>query len=434
MIKLINNAAFIILIFCLSACKQNQNNENSLSIPLKIIDYDKRKVQMPLSFYRDSTLFSQYKKEITEDSTKIGYLPLISSVNLKPLIDKKLINKNTLDTLKKGIYVLSGIKDGVQFYSVDLNQNYTFKDDKKYTFTTDVTFNTRRNFNIDSLFPSVRIITTKLSGATFYNDTLYAKFYPDYQYYGYKEMNGENELRKRLQIIGEFTDSYAGDFLIDNEKFKVSVSKKDSYGSYIKFAKLNEHYPDGGWNTYNYRDTVFINNTYLKIDTLLQNPTQLVLKSLAIEKKIFGYKEGFKLKNYEIEDLNGKKVTLGELSNKKLLLLDFWGTWCLPCMELTPDLKKLHSKYNSKLDVVSIAYQERAEPVINYIGKNKIRWFNGIVKGKPKTFYPKEKIIKELKVKAFPGFFLVDKDFNIIYRTYGGGENFKKLVDFIDSY
>lgn len=103
-------------------------------------------------------------------------------------------------------------------------------------------------------------------------------------------------------------------------------------------------------------------------------------------------------------------------------------------MELTQDLKKINSKYKSKLDIVSIAYQEEAEPVKKYVTKNEISWFNGIVKGKPKTFNPKEKIIKELKVKTFPGFFLVDKDFNIVYRTYGGGENFKKLVDVIDKY
>lgn len=424
----------LLVILILTSCKRNQKNDTNLSIPLKIINSEKRKVLMPLGFHKDSTLFSQYKKESFEDSTKIGYLPFISSAKLNSLIEKNLINKNTLDTLRKGIYVLSGIKNGEQFYSLDLNQNNTFRDEKRYTFTTGVTFKTRRNFNIDSLFPSIKIIATKLSGTTFYKDTLFARFYPDYQYFGYQEMNGEKELKKRLQIIGRFTDSYFGDFLLDNEKFKVSVSKKDNYGSYIKFAKFNDEYPDGFWNTYNYRDTIFLNKRYLQIDTLLQNPTQLKLKPLAVEKQIFGYKEGYKLKNYEIEDLNSNKVTLKELSKKKLLLLDFWGTWCAPCMELTPDLKELQSKYKSKLDIVSIAFQEKAEPVEKYVTKNEINWFNGIVKGKPKTFDPKEKVIKELKVRTFPGFFLVDKDFNIIYRTSGGGENFKKLVDFIDKY
>jgi len=423
----------VLFIFSIS-CKQNLEKNTHLSIPLKTIENGKRIILRPVSYYKDSTLFSLYENEISEDSIKIGYLPFISSRVLNPLIEKNIINKNTLDTLKKGIYVLSGIKNGEQFYTLDVNQNYTFKDDKTYRFTTGVTFKTRRDFNIDSLFPSIKIIATKLSGTTFYKDTLFARFYPQYDYFSYKETDGETELKKRLQVIGKFTDSYFGDFVFDNEKFKVSVSKKDNQGSYIEFSKYNDEYPDGFWNTYNYRDTISLNKRYFKIDTLLQNPTLLVLKPIKIEKKIFGYKEGFKLKNYEIEDLNGNKLNLEKLSDKKLLLLDFWGTWCAPCMELTPDLKELYNKYNSKLDIVSIAFQEETESIKKYIAEKEINWFNGIVKGKPKAYYPKEKVIKELKVRTFPSFFVIDNDFNIVYRTYGGGENFKRLVDFIDKY
>ena len=278
--KFINNASLIILVLFLTACKQNQKNETTLSIPLKIIDYEKRKVLKPFSFNKDSTLFSQYKKEITEDSTKIGYLPFISSVKLKPLIEKNLINKNTLDTLKKGLYVLSGIKDGEQFYSLDLNQNNTFVDDKIYKFTKDITFKTRHNFNLDSLFPPIKIIATKLSGTTFYKDTLFAKFYPDYQYFGYQEMNGEIELKKRLQIIGMFTDSYLGNFLLDNEKFKVSVSKDNFLRNQIYFAKYNNQFPRESYLRYQPKDTIQISNNYFLIDTLIYSPKKLVLKKL----------------------------------------------------------------------------------------------------------------------------------------------------------
>jgi thiol-disulfide isomerase/thioredoxin len=248
-------------------------------------------------------------------------------------------------------------------------------------------------------------------------------------------MNEEIELRKRLQIIGRFTDIYLGNFLLDNEKFKVSVSKKDGNGSNIKFAKFNDEYPDGSWNTYNYRDTIFLNKRYFQIDTLLQNPTLLVLKPLNIKEQTYGYIEGAILNNYSVEDLKGNNVFLKKIASKKLLLLDFWGTWCAPCMELTPNLKELNNKYKSKLNIVSLAYQENVKPVEEYVAKNNLNWFNGIIlKGNPKSFYEKRKIIRELRVKSFPTFILVDKDFKIVYRTYGGGENFEKLVDFIDKY
>ena len=240
---------------------------------------------------------------------------------------------------------------------------------------------------------------------------------------------------KRLQIIGKFTDSYFGSFSFSKTNFKVSVSKDGGYRNDIKFAEINDNFPNESYLRYSIKDTMMLKDKYFKIDTLLYNPTQLVLRLLEIQKQVFGFKEGYKLKNYMVEDLNGKKVTLKKLANKKLLLLDFWGTWCQPCMELTPDLIELNNKYKSKLKLVSLAYQKEIKPVQEYVLKNKLDWFNGIiVKGNPKIFYEKRKIIRELKVRAFPTFILLDKDFNIIYRTYGGGENFKKLLDVIDKY
>jgi len=426
----------LLIILILTSCKRNQKNDTSLSIPLKIINYEKRKVLKPLPFYKDSILFSQYKKETFEDSAKIGYLPFISSAELNPLIEKNLINKNTLDTLNKGIYVLSGIKNGEQFYSLDLNQNNTFRDDKRYKFTTDITFKTRHNFNLDSLFPSIKIIATKLSGVTFYKDTLFARFYPDYQYFGYQEMNGEKELKKRLQIIGMFTDSYFGSFLLDNQKFKVSVSKDKYLRNEIRFARNNTKFPGELYLRYQLKDTIQISDNFFLIDTLYFVPKKkLVLKPLNIKEQTFGYKEGTKLNNYTVEDLKGNKIFLNKIANKKLMLLDFWGTWCAPCMELTPNLKELNKKYKFKLNIVSLAYQKDVKPVQEYVTENNLNWFNGIiVKGNPQAFNEKRKIIRELRVKSFPTFILVDKDFNIIFRISGGGENFEQLVDVIDKY
>lgn len=427
--------AFLCAVFFFTNCKQNLKKDNNLIIPLKVKNNSGFGSYRPIKFLKNNAIPETYKEEITEDSTKIGYRGFISTKKLNSLVEKNLIDQKTLDTIKKGIYFISGIKNGEQFFSIDLNQNNTFKDDKTYTFSTDVTYKTRQNFNLDSLFPSQKIVVTKLSGNNFYRDTLFAKFYPDYNYLGYEKMNDELRLKKRLQIVGKYTDSYFGGFSFSKTNFKVSVSKGGGYRNDIKFAEFNDNFPRESYLRYSIKDTVMLKDKFFKIDTLLYNPTELVLKPLEIEKQVFGFKEGFKLNNYVVEDLNGNKVTLKKLANKKLLLLDFWGTWCQPCMELTPDLIELNNKYKSKLKLVSLAYQKEIKPVQEYVLKNKLDWFNGIiVKGNPKTFYEKRKIIRELKVRAFPTFILLDKDFNIVFRISGGGENFQKLLDVIDKY
>lgn len=54
-------------------------------------------------------------------------------------------------------------------------------------------------------------------------------------------------------------------------------------------------------------------------------------------------------------DLTGKKIVLGEWQHK-LLVVNFWATWCAPCKEEMPLLSKLHQDYASQgLQVIGIA-------------------------------------------------------------------------------
>ncbi len=59
-------------------------------------------------------------------------------------------------------------------------------------------------------------------------------------------------------------------------------------------------------------------------------------------------------------DLAGNPQSLGQWQNK-LLVLNFWATWCAPCKEEMPLLAKLQSEYGSKgLQIVGIAIDSRA--------------------------------------------------------------------------
>ena len=64
------------------------------------------------------------------------------------------------------------------------------------------------------------------------------------------------------------------------------------------------------------------------------------------------------IKDFRLPDLEGKPVRFQDL-DADLVLLDFWGTWCAPCLDSVPHLVELQKKYGpSKLRVVGVACED----------------------------------------------------------------------------
>ena len=58
--------------------------------------------------------------------------------------------------------------------------------------------------------------------------------------------------------------------------------------------------------------------------------------------------------SFKLQDLNGSERTMGSFG-KKLILVDFWTTWCPPCRESIPHLNTVYSRYKDRLDLVGIS-------------------------------------------------------------------------------
>ncbi len=78
-----------------------------------------------------------------------------------------------------------------------------------------------------------------------------------------------------------------------------------------------------------------------------------------IEKKVTkDYKSIGLAPDFELTALDGSTVKLSALKGK-VVVLDFWATWCPPCRKMIPELKKIYSKYKNKnVAVIGISMDE----------------------------------------------------------------------------
>ncbi len=113
---------------------------------------------------------------------------------------------------------------------------------------------------------------------------------------------------------------------------------------------------------------------------------------------------------FSLLSVDGKTIKLEDYKGK-VVLLDFWATWCPPCRMSTPVLKKLYDKMKSpKFEVISISLDEEHKAVPPFVKKEAIKYPVAYADSDIQTIY---------RVRAIPTFILIDKK-GIIAKIYQG--------------
>ncbi|QEC69908.1 TlpA family protein disulfide reductase [Panacibacter ginsenosidivorans] len=75
-----------------------------------------------------------------------------------------------------------------------------------------------------------------------------------------------------------------------------------------------------------------------------------------------------------LPDLKGKKISLSSLKGK-VVLIDFWASWCVPCRKTIPLLKKLYTEYQPKgFEIYGISVDNESYSWKDAVKKNGITW------------------------------------------------------------
>lgn len=83
---------------------------------------------------------------------------------------------------------------------------------------------------------------------------------------------------------------------------------------------------------------------------------------------------GTNVKGFRLPSVKGDKTISPAGYRKRVMLLNFWGTWCKPCLKELPEFDRLYRKYRKHgLTLVAVATDEDPEPVQAFIDKHKLR-------------------------------------------------------------
>jgi peroxiredoxin len=77
--------------------------------------------------------------------------------------------------------------------------------------------------------------------------------------------------------------------------------------------------------------------------------------------------------NYTVKDMNGADVRLASYKGK-VILLNFWATWCHPCKEEIPDLVTLQSQYKDDIVVLGFSIDDKPEELKAYAAKYQMNY------------------------------------------------------------
>jgi thiol-disulfide isomerase/thioredoxin len=162
-------------------------------------------------------------------------------------------------------------------------------------------------------------------------------------------------------------------------------------------------------------DSIYLGRSLYRFESTTLHGDSIVLTALGQTDNAEGIIVGARALPIRGTDARTGKQYVAQLTGK-YTLLDFWGTWCGPCTELTPQLLNLYeSKNRFSFQLLGIAYDSDRRDVINYMQKNEIPW---------QTLYDERGdnsrgTVFKYKIQSFPTFILIDPSGTIVFRSSG---------------
>lgn len=222
----------------------------------------------------------------------------------------------------------------------------------------------------------------------------------------------------KAPIVDVYSQDYlAGILEIEERKFLIQINDRDCFtrASVRQSAELKvlELPIDSG--------TRFFNSSYKLSDTI---PVGSGLYVLDLSNKVLKFNKVGEIENersipvFREKDLLTDVVLENDTFKGRYTLIDFWGSWCGPCIQSLPHLVDIHQKYGDRLNMLSVASDQPkdVEKLKNLIDKHGLSW-NHIWSDRSEDW--NNSLPFRFAVSSFPTIVLLDPDTNEVKRFIG---------------
>ncbi|MGL5228268.1 MAG: peroxiredoxin family protein, partial [Bacteroidales bacterium] len=123
--------------------------------------------------------------------------------------------------------------------------------------------------------------------------------------------------------------------------------------------------------------------------------------------------------DFTLTSIDGEKISLSGFKGK-WIVLDFWGSWCAPCLNGMSQMKSMYDKYKDKLEIVGIACKDNGDNWRSAVKSNELNWTQ---------LFGDDSVHLEYAIEAYPTKIVIDPMGTIVYKAIGETIGFYEEVD-----
>lgn len=130
--------------------------------------------------------------------------------------------------------------------------------------------------------------------------------------------------------------------------------------------------------------------------------------------------------NFTLQSVNGKDISLNSI-REKIIIIDFWASWCAPCRAENPNLKDIYNKYHSKgLEIISISLDKSRMAWTKAIKQDELPWIH-----LSDLMGEQSPVSKNYNINGIPFTLVLDKDKKILAKNLKGLELKETISKFL---